>query len=282
VNADDFGLTAGVNKAILELGEQHALTSATLMAIADATAEAVSSAHQPVSFGIGCHVVLVDGSPVLPARELPTLVDPRTGRFRSTLGVFARDLFLGRIHPEEIEAEAEAQIGRLRSWGLSLTHIDTHKHTHMFPRVLAPLIKAAKRQNIRAIRNPFEPEWSLAATIGAPFTRRLQVQLLNRFRPAFLRFVAQSGLATTDGSIGVLATGTLDAATLASLLRAMPEGTWELVTHPGYNDSALAKVKTRLLASRELERQTFSSVSFQPDIKLIGFSDLAFSEHLSS
>ena len=165
------------------------------------------------------------------------------------------DLQLGRIRPSEIAAEAEAQIAHLRNRGLRLTHIDTHKHTHMFPRVLEPLLRAAQRQHITAIRNPFEPAFSVAATRGAPTLRRAQVQLLNRFEPAFLRRVKPAaGLSrTTAGAIGVLATGTLDATTLASLLQHLPDGTWELVTHPGYNDVALAHAGTRLLASREVE-----------------------------
>jgi chitin disaccharide deacetylase len=275
VNADDFGLTSGVNRAIVDLHQQGKLTSTTLMAIAGATAEAVSIPRKFPGLGIGCHVVLVDGTPVLPAARLPTLVDPATGRFRSSLGNFVRDLFLGRICSAEIESEAEAQIARLQAWGLSLTHIDTHKHTHIFPRVLAPILAAAARRRILAIRNPFEPAWSLAATAGATGLRRLQVHLLNHFHPTFRRLVAKSGMATTDGAVGVLATGTLNSATLTSLLRAMPEGTFELVTHPGFNDSDLAKTSTRLLASRALELTALGMAKFAPDVQLIQFADIA-------
>ncbi len=270
-------MTAGVNRAVVELSllkPQSRLTSTTLMANAPETGGAALLAQQTLGLGVGCHVVLVDGSPVLPAEQLPTLVNAATGRFRATLGVFVRDLLLGRIRAREIEAEAEAQIARLQNLGVNLTHIDTHKHTHMFPGVLQPLLVAAKRLNIPAIRNPFEPGWSLAATPGAPALRRAQVRVLNRYRPRFLRQVAQSGLATTEGAIGVLATGTLDTATLASLLSAIPEGTWELVTHPGYNDAALSLAGTRLLASRETEMQALGSASFPADIELIHFGHL--------
>lgn len=277
VNADDFGLTSGVNRAIVELHQSGALTSTTLMAIAEKTTEAVSLPRILPSLGVGCHIVLVDGKPALPAAQLPTLVNPATGRFRPTLGKFVMDLFLGRICRSEIEAEAEAQITRLQDWGLSLTHIDTHKHTHMFPRVLAPILSAAARRRIKAVRNPFEPAWSLDATHQAPALRRLQVQLLNRFYSTFRNLVAKSGLATTDGAVGVLATGTLDAATLTSLLEAMPDGTWELVTHPGYNDSDLAQAGTRLLASRELELDALRTAKFVRDVQLIHFADIAFS-----
>jgi hopanoid biosynthesis associated protein HpnK len=274
LNADDFGLTAGVNQAILELNQCGALTSTTLMAKAAATQEACQIARAMPDLGVGCHIVLVDGTPVLPASQLPTLVDQKTGQFRSTLGKFVKDIFLGRIRPEEIEAEAGAQIASLQSAGIHPSHVDTHKHTHMFPTVLKPVLAAAGRHSIRAIRNPFEPKWSLSATPNAPAFRRLQVRILNQFRAEFRRAVLASGLSTSDGAIGVLATGTLDATTLNSLLAAMPDGTWELVTHPGYSDSELAGAGTRLLASRETERTAIGTVHFPPEVELIHFGNL--------
>jgi len=244
------------------------------MAMADASAEAASLALSSPNLGVGCHVVLVDGTPALPARQLPTLVDPTTGRFRTTLGKFVKDLFLGRIRTDEIEAEAEAQIARIGALGVSLTHVDTHKHTHMFPNVLRPVLRAARATGIRTVRNPFEPAWSIRATPRAPWLRRFQVQLLHNLEPAFRRIVAEEGFVTTDGAIGVLATGTLDAETLTSLVSAMPDGTWELVTHPGYNDTALANAGTRLLASRETEMATLTNAKFPQDIELINFGQL--------
>jgi len=293
LNADDFGLTAGVNRAIVELHRAGRLTSATLMARAAATEEAIEMACSTPTLGVGCHVVLVDGDPQLAARELstlhepptlpPTLIDPRTGRFYSMLGAFLARLLTGRIRSGEIEAEAAAQIAQLQSRGLRLTHIDTHKHTHMFPAVLRPVLRAARAAGIRVVRNPFEPRWSLRATPGASGIkggiRRAEVGLLRLLEPTFRRIVAEEGFATTDGAIGVLATGTLDAATLTSLLQNLPPDTlgtetWELVTHPGYNDRDLAQARTRLLASREAEREALCAVEHFPAIHLISFADL--------
>jgi len=274
INADDFGLTAGVNRAIVELHRAGLLTSATLMARAAATDEAIDLARATPSLGVGCHVVLVDGEPVLNRIELPTLADPRTGSFHVTLGGFVRRLAVGSINPTEIEAETAAQIAHLQNRGLRLTHIDTHKHTHMFPAVLRPVLRAARAAGIRAVRNPFEPAWSRRATPGAPWLRRAQVNLLRRFEPAFRRIVAEEGFTTTDGAVGVLATGTLNAATVASLLRNLPPGTWELVTHPGYNDADLGRVRTRLTASRETERTALAAVLDFPSIERISFSNL--------
>lgn len=274
LNADDFGLTAGVNRAILELHRAGVLTSASLMARAAATDEAMELARAKPSLGVGCHVVLVDGEPVLSAQNLPTLLDLRTGRFHPTLGVFLKLLLTGRIRSSEIEAETTAQINLLHAKGLRLTHIDTHKHAHMFPAVLRPVLRAARAAGIRAVRNPFEPAWSRRVTHGAPWIRHAEVRLLRLLEPAFRRIVAEEGFTTTDGAIGVLATGTIDSKVVSSLLQSLPAGTWELVTHPGYNDTDLAQAHTRLLASRETEREALSAVEQFPGIERISFADL--------
>jgi hopanoid biosynthesis associated protein HpnK len=274
LNADDFGLTAGVNRAILELHRAGVLTSASLMARAAATDEAIELARATPSLGVGCHVVLVNGEPVLRVQNLPTLVDPRTGRFYPTLGAFLKLLLTGRIRYSEIEAETAAQIALLQKRGLQVTHIDTHKHAHMFPAVLRPVLRAARAAGIRAVRNPFEPAWSRRATPGGSWLRRAQVRLLRLLEPTFRRIVAEEGFTTTDGAIGVLATGTLDSTTVSSLLRNLPEGTWELVAHPGYNDSDLAQAHTRLLVSRETEREALSALEHFSGIARISFADL--------
>lgn len=273
-NADDFGLTSGVNRAIVELHRAGLLTSTTLMAKAAATEEAIDMALAQPSLGVGCHVVLVDGEPVLSAQQLRSLIDAQTGRFHPTLSSFLKRLITARIPASEIEAEAAAQIAVLQSRGLRLTHIDTHKHTHMFPAVLRPVLRAARSAGIRAIRNPFEPAWSLGATAHAPWIRRVEVNLLRCLEPTFLRIVAEEGFTTTEGAIGVLATGTLDSTAVSSLIEDLPPGTWELVSHPGYNDADLARAHTRLLASREIERQALSAIRAFPQLDLISFAAL--------
>jgi len=275
VNADDFGLTGGVNKAIVELHKAGVLTSTTLMAKAAATAQAIALAQATPSLGVGCHVVLVDGEPILEPRAIPTLADAQTGRLSPTLGGFLKRLLTGRIGSADIEAEAAAQIALLQSQGVRLTHIDAHKHTHMFPAVLRPVLRAARAAGIRNVRNPFEPAWSLRATPGAPWVRRSQVRLLRVFEPAFRRIVAEEGFTTTDGALGVLATGTLDAATVTSLLNAVPPGCYELVAHPGYNDADLACAHTRLLAAREVEQAALIAVRSFPSLELVSFASLA-------
>jgi chitin disaccharide deacetylase len=278
VNADDFGLTPGVNRSVLELERAGALTSATLMATADGF-EAAAEASKHVRLGVGCHVVLVDGKPVLPPGDIPGLAVV-SGEFRPTLGAFVRDLMRGRIPEAEIEAETTAQIRRLQAAGVHVTHIDTHKHAHMFVRVLRPLLQAARACGVQAIRNPFEPAWAAAATPDAPEGRRWQVRLLRARRRAFFRLVGEAGLVTTDGAIGVLATGILDTGTLQRLLSLLQPGTWELVCHPGYMDRALDAVRTRLRESRALEHEALlreipSYVKSHPEVALAHFGQLA-------
>jgi predicted glycoside hydrolase/deacetylase ChbG (UPF0249 family) len=257
INADDFGLAPGVNRAIIELQQAGALSSTTLMATASHFSPAVHLAFAQPALAVGCHVVLVDGSPCLRRGEVPSLLDPRSSAspsFRPTVGSFLRDLLRGGIHEQEIEAEAIAQIQRIQSSGLTVSHIDSHKHLHAFPRVLAPLLRAAQHCGVDCVRNPFEPWWSLRATRPAGAWRRVQVHAMRTQRRTFSRLTRKHGITTTDGSVGILATGGLDEPVLRSLLNAMPQGTWELVCHPGYSDPVLEQAHTRLLASREVER----------------------------
>ena len=274
VNADDFGLTSGVNRAILELHRAGVLTSATLMARASATEEAIAITAVTPSLGVGCHIVLVDGEPVLPPNNVPSLIAAQTGCFPPQLTTFLKWLFSGRIRSDEIEAEARAQIQFLQSRGVNLTHIDTHKHTHMFPRVLRPILRAARSCGIHRIRNPFEPEWAVRATPRASLIRSAEVFALRRFGPYFRRILAEEGFTTTDGTVAVAGTGVVNADTVHALLQQLPQGTWEFVTHPGYNDDDLAKVRTRLRESRDVERMALQAIREFPALELVSFTDL--------
>lgn len=281
VNADDFGLTRGINRAVVDLHCAGALTSTTLMAAAPQFHEAVTLAKQQYTLGVGCHVVLVDGVPIAETASITSLLDSAQGpaSLRRTLIEFVRDLYLGRIQSVHIEREATAQIQRIQQAGISVTHIDTHKHTHMFPSVLEAVARAAKSCGVRAIRNPFEPAWSVASTPNAGSARKFQVRLLNSFRRSFWRLIQEQEFSTTDGCLGVLATGTLDADALDSILGRIPEGTWEMVCHPAFLDNELRRTHTRLLESREIE---LAALQMLPtilerspgDVELIQFAQL--------
>ena len=274
VNADDFGLTSGVNRAILELHRAGVVTSATLMARAAASEQAMEIACSTPTLDVGCHVVLADGDSILPADQIPSLIDPATGRFYSTLGAFLPRLFAGRIRAAEMEAETAAQITHQQSRGVRLTHVDTHKHTHMFPPVLRAVLRAAGAAGIRAVRNPFEPAWAVRAARDPAWARVAQVSALRALAPACRRIMAEEGFITTDGTVAMVSTGTFNAETLRALAAALPAGSWELVTHPGYNDPDLDRVRTRLRASRDTERLALAALREFPALRLISYAGL--------
>jgi predicted glycoside hydrolase/deacetylase ChbG (UPF0249 family) len=281
INADDFGLTPGVNRAIAELHQAKALTSATLMATGAAFEDAVAIAHANPALGVGCHIVLTDGVPVLPPERIPTLIGPDRKTFRPSLIDFLQALLLGNIHEVDISREAAAQIQKLQIAGIAITHLDTHKHTHLFPAVLRPLLGIAERMSIRAIRYPFEQPWSLALDHGNRI-RRLQVKLLGKLKTSFEHQpeIQNQHVLTTDATIGISATGNLYSKTLHEILHAIPaEGTFELCCHPGYNDSDLDRITTRLRAHRDIERNALlaevPALTLHPNTpQLINYGDL--------
>jgi predicted glycoside hydrolase/deacetylase ChbG (UPF0249 family) len=261
LNADDFGLTRGINRAVGELHTAGALTSATLMANGLAFDDAVAVAHAHPTLGVGCHIVLTDGVPISPPQTIPSLIGPDGWSFRPSLVEFLHALFLGRIRAEDVTREALAQIEKLQRAGIKITHFDTHKHTHLFATIAGPLLQAAERTSIRAVRNPFEPPWGLDLRQGS-IPRRLAVRLLGSQRRRFATQpqIRTTRILTTNGTVAISATGQLDSITLAHLLRNVPSaGTYELCCHPGYNDRDLARVTTRLRAHRSAERKALLS-----------------------
>jgi len=284
VNADDFGLTAGVNRAILECHQHGIVTSATLMANSVAFDAAVALTRRTPTLSIGCHLVLADGVPLLAASQVPTLLDRGNGarpEFRQSWSRFAWAALRHRIAPHEIEAEAAAQIRKLESAGIAVTHLDTHKHTHLFPDVLHPVLRAAKACGVRALRNPFGPvHFALLTQSPRLWKRWLATSTLRRWATRFRGAVEAAGMVTTDGTLGIVATGAMNEPLLAWMLERIPDGTWELVCHPGYNDEQLQRVRTRLRDSREQELHLLTSTRtrellLRQGIRLISFQDLA-------
>lgn len=281
VNADDFGLTRGVNRAIAESCQHGIVTSTTLIANGGAFSDAVAIAPTLERISVGCHVVLVDGVSVLPAAQVLSLTELRTGRFPDQLGRVVVRAFRGQLDPKQIESEVTAQIRKLQDAGVAVSHVDTHKHTHLFPQILRPILRAATSCGVKAVRNPFgRLNIGLAWTRPVLWKRTLQVGLLNRLAASFRRTVAAAGMMTTDGSLGVVATGALDEGLFRSIIGNLPEGTWEFVCHPGYNDAELARVQTRLRASREQELAVLTADSSRKlllnhGVELISYHDLS-------
>lgn len=280
INADDFGLTSGVNRAIVEAHERGVVSSATLMANGQAFAEAVSLAKDRPRLGIGCHIVLVDGAPVLEPRQVQSLLQPpEKSHFRGGIGKFGARALLKRLAPGEIEAEAVAQIRKLQSAGISITHLDSHKHTHLFPNVLEPLLRAAKACGIRAIRNPFERiQGSQLAASPSMWKRWMEVGVLRSFAKQFRHLVQQAKIFTPDGTLAIVATGSLNERLLRLMVDNLPKGTWELVCHPGYNDADLQGVRTRLRAAREEELHILTSPATRELMSANGVQIISFRE----
>jgi hopanoid biosynthesis associated protein HpnK len=265
VNADDFGLTAGVNRAIVEAHRGGVVSSATLMANGAAFDDAVTAARSVPNLSVGCHVVLVDGTPVSPPGSLDTLLAIRSaepGKFYSSLSAFAARAMLGGFDPDQLVAEVTAQIRKIQAAGIQVTHLDTHKHAHIFPEILAALLRAARICGVRAIRNTFVPVKAMSRQFKGKsglWKRYGQVRMLHTFSRQFGRQTKRAGLLTPDGVVGVVETGSVDDSLLRQTLASLPEGTWELVCHPGYNDADLGAIHTRLLESREEERRLLTS-----------------------
>lgn len=286
INADDFGLTPGVNRAIVEAHAIGIVSSATLMASGSARDAAVVLSAANPRLSIGCHVVLVDGRPMLPTAKVSRIVGGKGAegfRFHDRLSTFALRALAGSLASDQIEAEATAQIRVLQEAGIEVTHFDTHKHTHIFPPVLRPILRAAKACGIRALRNPFGPRLplSLRDLRQRPklWKRFIEVRLLGTFASSFRRTVDQFGMCTPDGSFGVVSTGALDLELFKAIVNVIPDGTWEFVCHPGYNGADLASVQTRLRESRKKELDVLISPEARRaiesrGIELISYRDL--------
>jgi chitin disaccharide deacetylase len=280
VNADDFGLTSGVNRAIIEGNRLGIVTSATLMANAKATDAAIDLAKAQPGLKTGCHVVLIDGVPLKANLQSLTNGSPR---FRTSLKEFSIAALRKQISAEEVQQEVEAQVRKVQSRGITLTHLDSHKHTHMFPHILRPLLRAAKACGIRAVRNPFEPLrcWPPVMVLNTPglWLRSAGVMAFQMFAADFHSAVKEEGMVSPDGTVGIAVTGMLDQKWLSRILEALPEGTWELVCHPGYSDADLQAAGTRLTQSREIELSALTSEETKKalahrQIELISYADL--------
>lgn len=274
INADDFGLTSGVNRGIVQAHEKGVVTSTTLMACGEKFGEAIAMSKQAPKLSVGCHVVLVDGTPALNPSEVSSLLVSNSGqRFRQSLMTFACLAAAGRLDEAQIEAEATAQIKRLKAAGIQVSHLDSHKHTHMFPAVLRGVLRAAKKCGIRAVRNPFEP---LVFATLRHWKRQFQLKLLQSFRARFREMLAQAEVATPEGCVGIAATGGLTLETFQMLLENLPDGTWEFVSHPGYNDPDLDNVKTRLRHSRDTELAILTSPAVRELIQRQGIELISY------
>jgi hopanoid biosynthesis associated protein HpnK len=232
VNADDLGLTSGVNRGILRAFQDGIVTSASLLVTGSAFEEAVALARQNPELDVGLHLTLVEERAILGRDVLPTLVD-ETGRFPRTSGEFFRRAFLGRIRWDEVEREIAAQIERFQNTGLRLSHLDSHQHLHMFPPVFQIVRRLTSGMQSVWIRNP-----------AGPWRKSPDVRMGRWIRGLGLNLTCLSARALNgrplpqmpDGMYGFEVSGCLTRRALEQILRKIPDGLYELVCHPGQDD----------------------------------------------
>ncbi len=155
VNADDFGLTSEINRGIIHAYKNGIVTSTSLSPTGEFFSEAVQLIKNNPGIDVGIHLTLIEEKSVLPKRQIPTLVD-NDCLFRKTSYHFFSDYLLQRISKKEIKSELRAQIEKLFDSGIKITHIDSHQHIHMLPKILKVTIELAEEYGIRYIRYPNE------------------------------------------------------------------------------------------------------------------------------
>jgi chitin disaccharide deacetylase len=245
VNADDFGFTRDVNQGIIEAYQRGILTATTLMATGDAFEDAARLARENPALDIGAHLVLVGGRP---------LVSPQAG-WPSSIPRLLAAIAARRIR---IYEELTAQVRRILDSGIPLTHLDTHKHTHLAPPVLEAVARIAEEFGIRWVRRPFDLPLT-AARAGTSWRKRATSGSLTMVRARFERALERRHCRTTDHFAGFQITGRFRTAELVRLIQALPEGSTELMCHPGRCTEELRSARTRLKQSREEELEALTA-----------------------
>lgn len=256
LNADDFGMTLGVNEGIVRAHREGVLTSTTLMANGLAFADAVKKAAENPKLGVGCHLVLVGGKPVAPVEQVPSLVDAQ-GNLPDSLPEFVARVSAGLIKKEEIERELRAQILKIQNAGVVLSHLDSHKHTHAHPRVMDVVGKVAQEFGITKIRRPVEnlrSSWESTRKDASGTSKQIAAAGVVRVvASGFDAFVEKYKLTCPDYFLGLAMTGQLGPAALARMAESVEEGSTEIMLHPGIRDADLAASGSRLQQQRETE-----------------------------
>lgn len=282
LNADDFGMTLGVNEGIIRAHREGILTSATLMANGEAFDDAVERARANKELGVGCHLVLVGGKCVATKDSVASLVDAG-GNLPDSLPLFVAKISSGIIRIEEIERELRAQIGRVRAAGIEPTHLDTHKHTHAHPRVMEALGKVAKECGIARVRKPIEnlrDSWETSQAGGQGVSMQiLAAGAVRAIAPQFTAISRRYGLLSPDHFLGLAMTGQLSPTVLRGVIGTVVDGTTEIMLHPGICDADLARSGSRLQKQREDELQGLldpgvRSAVTERGIRLISYREL--------
>ncbi|HEY3139505.1 MAG TPA: ChbG/HpnK family deacetylase [Acidimicrobiales bacterium] len=227
VNADDYGLTTGVSLAVLRAHRDGILTSTSVLAVAPAFEPTVGWLRDCEGIGVGAHLAAVgEDPPLLSAREIPTLVDKK-GQLPMSWRQFLPRMAARRIDPEDLRREFTAQLDCLQAAGLTLTHVDTHQHLHLWPGVAAVVLDLAAQYDIGAMRLTRSAAGSPVGRVVRRLSNRLERQATTR------------GMRFTAVATGLDEAGTLDQVRMVAAvdrLAATGAATAELGTHPGEAD----------------------------------------------
>ena len=286
VNADDLGWTDGVNRGIVEAFHHGIVTSTSLLANGAAFGGGVEAARSAPGLGVGVHLNLSDGPPVADRETVTSLLN-NDGEFVGG----PESLLLRRarrgLSLAEVENEWDAQIQKVRDAGISPTHLDGHKHVHMLPGLFEIALKLAKRHDIGAIRVSLEAS-SLRAALSSGSKQNAGVVMKQGVQARGLKLLARDareqagreGISTADYFCGIAQTGELTREGMEQFVKSLPDGTTELMCHPGYADAALQKTPTRLQDSRQTELQILTDTGIRNlvasmGIRLIDYSFVA-------
>jgi len=269
VNADDLAWAEGVNRGIAEAHRNGIVTSTTILANGAAFASAVDLVKVTPSLGVGVHLNLSDGKPVSPPETVPSILNDR-GEFKGGPDALLLRVARRNLRLKEVEIEWESQIQKVVNAGIQPTHLDGHKHVHMLPGMFEIVLRLARRHNIAAVRISHEGS-TLRAALSTGEKQNIPLVMKQGVQARVLKLLARdaralseaAGIASTDYFCGIAQTGELTIEGMKCLLQNLPEGTTEMMCHPGFMDKELEESATRLQDSRELEVQILTS----PDIR---------------
>jgi chitin disaccharide deacetylase len=272
VNADDLGLTTAITEGIFACHEAGILTSTSLMVNQPATEYAVERLEEYPKLGVGIHLNLCEGRPVLPARDVPSLVN-KSGEFLAPT-VMAAKLTKWQVSGDEVEAEFRAQIQVAKALGVELTHADSHHHMHLFFAAVGPFRRALQAegiQRIRASRIRCWPKLHLGGPHGGTLVRRLAVSAyMELLTAAVLRsFVSpycriETYLEANEVNLDAMLRAWCD-----TFQNVSSEGVFELVCHPALPDPKNQQTD-RIHDKRVKELALFTSDEFKEVIQSCG------------
>jgi predicted glycoside hydrolase/deacetylase ChbG (UPF0249 family) len=286
VNADDYGQAKGINIGIIEGHLRGIITSTTIMASGKSLDDGVARLKDAPNLGLGCHLVLIGETPVAKTSQIRSLLNSK-GEFPKTLTDFMWSMTTGQAKYSEIVIELRSQLDKLFNLGLTISHCDSHKHSHAHPKVLDAVIQVAEEYKIKYIRKPFEHckvnqlQEMFGKYPGLGITKKyLLSRMLDYYHSIFLKQIKKTSLCYPDYFHGFIATGSLTTKTLPKLLTQIKSGVSELMCHPARLDEELNRTYTRLKESRESELTALVSeealrIIKSESIKLVSFHELA-------